>query len=237
MPTEAEVGQARADARKVAERLRGMLARHEAGRVRVQPGELPVNMHRNVPANWRSAALFACMACDTVAAKYRHANRADVAAAIGRQQRIASEAIVGPPEAVSLAVRPERPCKGLITLYRRLGNHRSRIAYGGDPDLHLCDVHTFHLYGDCLVPWAFQQDDLRYRWTDGARGKLRYLADCWDAYSRCGFAPADTAIGASAFPLSPRLLDDSGVAGLRVAREGVDLRGMNLRKLIEEGRR
>lgn len=211
MPTEAVIDQARADARKVAHRLRDMLARHERGRVRVQAGELTVELNRGA-VGWRAAALFTRMACERVAAKYRQVGKSEVAAAIESQGTIAASVIAGDAETRRARRDLPRPCSHLITARRRLGAHCSRVVFGNDPDLHLCDVRSFDAIGYSATPWVFQQEDLRYRWTDAACAKLRFLADCWEAYAGCDFTLADATIGHADFPLSPRLIDGRGDA-------------------------
>lgn len=209
MPTneqiEATVG-AGAGAARHLDLLLSILRRHEAGVVCVQPSELS-----SVFLGSSCGAMFISMACGVIERKYARAGRPNVAACVAELRALAHAALGWAPAIAPLAgQQPGRPPESSIadrlqTRYRRLGNYRSRREFGGDPDLHLCAMRGRSFSGTHVTPWVFQQDDMRYRWTDKARHKLRYLADCWDAYSRCDYTPACENIGEADFPVSDRL--------------------------------
>lgn len=196
----------RAAARAVRDRLHGMLTRRASGRIHVQPGELPMCFDRAATSDWRGPALFHCMACTVVSTKYSAPGYERVLAALARERALAAGALDtpgGPSREETDAVRDSG--SWLRTTQRRLGVHQTRWSHGGDVDLHVCTSVDYSRFGGNALPWVFQQDDLRYRWSSDAERKLRYLADCWDAYSGCDFTLADAPIGAREFPLFGRL--------------------------------
>ncbi len=198
-----------ANARMVRDRLHSMLARRAEGRVRVQPSEFEMLFDR---AKEPGLALFHGMACTVVERKYARAGYAKVAGAIARRRVGAGTAIEALGHRGSFVGRSDEERRietettgWLRTIQRRCGSHQTRYSYGGDVDLHICARVDYRYFGMTAVAWPFQQEDLLYRWSPAAEQKLRYLADCWDAYSRCDFVLADVAIGMSDFPLSERL--------------------------------
>ncbi len=177
-PPEAELAALRASAGRVRDDLHRLLCRLPS------PGELTVRLNRGGAAR-SGAPLFLHMACTAIARKYAAAGRADV-------------------EVQVLALRErrgaDRPAHRLRVDFKRIGAHASRVHYG-DPDLQLCVASADHL-GHAATAWVCQQPDWRYRWTPAGLARLRFMADCWDAYARCGFTEADRAIGLLQFPLS-----------------------------------
>lgn len=66
---------------------------------------------------------------------------------------------------------------------KRISHDQSRRVCT-DMDIVLCADGVTSLDLD-VTPWVCQRPDLRYRWTADGITRLAYLADCWDAYSRC----------------------------------------------------
>lgn len=87
-----------------------------------------------------------------------------------------------------------------IVAGKRLGAHASRLRYQRH------DQHAALAWWGCFsrgaTPWVCQQADWRFRWTPDGLRRLRFMVDCWDAYSRCDFTPADLRIGLADMPLA-----------------------------------
>ena len=199
MRTEEQLVALRAHARRLRDMLQGLLARlPPAGRA--SPGELTVRL--NDIGTWPCGAMFVYAACTAVAHKYAVAGRPRVAEEVMGLRGLAAEICAGDRGPSPLDRPPDRTGKLRLGI-KRIWVRATRADFG-DNDLRLCSS-AGAAFPHAATAWACQQPDWRYRWTPKGATRLRFLADCCDAYSRCDFAPEDWLIGHDGFPLSNQL--------------------------------
>lgn len=204
MPTDEQIASLRAHAARVRDALHRIAARVPPDGPAL-PSELTGTLLHHALDLRATGHLFIAMACTAVLRKYEAAGRAQIAQALTQLRDLALH---------STAIdRTEyhRHCVNLhsqLVLFRkRLGPHATRIELG-DPDLHLCLARPDGGLAYGATAWVCQQPDLRFRWTPAGRGRLHFMAHCWDNYAQSDFTAEDALIGLHDFPLSDALRPD-----------------------------
>lgn len=167
----------------------------------VTPSDLSVQVRKS---GHKCSHLFMWMAVRAVGGKYQLAHEHAVSAklqvlglAIERYFRLGRPSWEERERFFTMGGRLGALCGG----YKRISHYQSRHVCG-DMDIVLC-VDGIRSLDWGVTPWVCQRPDLRYRWTGESMLRLAYLADCWDAYSRCDFTWNDRFTGFSDFPLHP----------------------------------
>jgi len=155
----------------------------------------------------KTSYLFYWMACTAVAKKYQQAEKYDIVTRLWNvrlaveKQFFANNTSWARQKQLHDAARPLQAC---FQGRKRIAQHQSRWICA-DLDIVLCANAAFS--AECgITPWACQQPDLRYRWTNNSLTRLNYLTDCWDAYATSELAWANRMIGLSNFPAHPECL-------------------------------
>lgn len=196
---EPEVEAERRKAGKVHDSLCRLIRKLQDGATST-PSELSAHIMKSGD---RAALLFLWMASDAVRQKYEQAGKPDVAAAL-KKQCATIEHIYKTKSALPWRIEDVIQSGRRIQAFydeprwKRIAQHQSR-SICADADMLLCGDGAVRLdYG--VTAWVCQQQDLRFRWTKQGVGRLAYLAECWAAYSRCGFTWEERTIGRMTFP-------------------------------------
>lgn len=188
-------------AAKVRDHLHGLLAKLGAGRCSL-PSELSLRLRG---CGYRVAGMFHLMACTAVAEKYRLAGKTFIADQIMALHSARADVLAREMKPHGYGV--ERLHQAAWSLQALCLGHKSigpRQRRWKTPDLDIALCVGMAFSSDIgITPWVCQQPDLRYRWTDTGMVRLRFLADCWDAYAQCTFTLADQLIGLRDFPNHP----------------------------------
>lgn len=197
MPSEEQILHQRVQAARVRSTLHDLYQRiPPLGRAK--PGELTFRLFKGQHANY-AAALFRYMACTAVHRKYEMAGHAGLAAELLFIRETLARICASGHEP-SWSDTTDAFHRNFRRRTKRLRVHATRDDYG-DPDLQICFI-SCRGFAFGATPWVCQQPDWRYRWTPVGLTRLRFMIDCWDAYSRCDFTPEDWLIGVNDFPLS-----------------------------------
>lgn len=163
------------------------------------PSDLSVWLRKSGP---RVSALFLWMACTAVQRKYRLVGQVPIAQSL-QTQRLAVEQYWQAQDFCRGAWHSAREKAPLPMMKgrKRISHYQSRWICS-DPDIILCHGAWFSLELG-ITPWICQQANLRFCWTPAGLARLRFLADCWDAYAQSNFTWDDRLIGLSGFIIHP----------------------------------
>ena len=184
----------------VRDALHRIIAKLDQGK-KTTPSELSCFVGKSAQ---KTTYLFHWMVCSAVAEKYQRADKTDIAAHALHLRQIVEWAYSLPARSMKDVEEIWGAARMLQALYhgtKRVSIHASRRKCA-DLDIMLCAGLSFGAqYG--ITPWVCQQEDCRYRWTEGGMCRLRYLARCWDVYASRELRWEDRMVGLSDFPTYP----------------------------------